>query len=160
MPTTVQFRRGTTAQNNAFTGAVGEITVDTDKQTLIVHDGTTAGGTALVAEDNSNLWSDINNADVDSAVETLDTWAVATYRTAKYVYAIENAAKTEYQGGEIIVTHNGTASFLTEYAVVHTGNNHLMTFSTDVSAGNVNLKASAHEPNSSIRLKRLLIAVA
>ena len=33
MPTTVQFRRGTTAQNNAFTGAVGEITIDTDKDT-------------------------------------------------------------------------------------------------------------------------------
>jgi len=160
MPTTVQFRRGTTAQNNAFTGAAGEITVDTDKNTLIMHDGTTAGGHTLVNDENTNLWSDINNTDVDSAVETLDTWAVATYRTAKYVYAIENAAKTEYQAGEIIITHNDTASFLTEYAVVHTGNSHLMTFSTDVSAGNVNLKASAHEPNSSIRLKRLLIAVA
>ena len=47
MPTTVQFRRGTTAQNNAFTGAVGEVTVDTDKNTLVVHDGSTAGGKAL-----------------------------------------------------------------------------------------------------------------
>ena len=40
----VQLRRGTTAQTNAFTGAVGEVTVDTDKKTLVVHDGTTAGG--------------------------------------------------------------------------------------------------------------------
>ena len=47
MPTTVQFRRGTTAQNNAFTGAVGEISVDTDKKTLVVHDGSTAGGSTL-----------------------------------------------------------------------------------------------------------------
>ena len=44
MPTVVQFRRGTTAQNDAFTGAVGEISVDTDKDTLRVHDGSTAGG--------------------------------------------------------------------------------------------------------------------
>ena len=44
MPTVVQFRRGTTAQNDAFTGAVGEISVDTDKDTLRVHDGATAGG--------------------------------------------------------------------------------------------------------------------
>jgi hypothetical protein len=49
MPTTVQFRRGTTAQNNAFTGAVGEVTVDTDKNTLVVHDGSTAGGVALTS---------------------------------------------------------------------------------------------------------------
>ena len=48
MPTVVQFRRGTTAQNDAFTGAVGEISVDTDKDTLRVHDGATAGGFELL----------------------------------------------------------------------------------------------------------------
>ena len=44
MPTILQHRRGTTSQNNAFTGSVGEISVDTDLDTLRVHDGTTAGG--------------------------------------------------------------------------------------------------------------------
>ena len=44
MPTILQHRRGTTSQNNAFTGALGEISVDTDLDTLRVHDGTTAGG--------------------------------------------------------------------------------------------------------------------
>lgn len=48
MPTVVQFRRGTTGQNNAFTGAVGEISVDTDLSTLRVHDGATAGGAEIV----------------------------------------------------------------------------------------------------------------
>ena len=43
----LQLRRGTTAQTNAFTGAVGEVTVDTDKKTVVVHDGTTVGGTVL-----------------------------------------------------------------------------------------------------------------
>ena len=44
MSTQVQFRRGTTTQNNAFTGAQGELSVDTDLKTLRLHDGTTAGG--------------------------------------------------------------------------------------------------------------------
>ena len=44
MPTTLQFRRGTTSQNNSFTGSVGEVSVDTDLDTLRVHDGSTAGG--------------------------------------------------------------------------------------------------------------------
>lgn len=48
MPTQVQFRRGTTTQNNNFTGAVGEITVDTNLDVLRVHDGNTAGGFAMV----------------------------------------------------------------------------------------------------------------
>lgn len=43
----IQLRRGTTADTNAFTGAVGEVTVDTDKKTVVVHDGVTAGGTVL-----------------------------------------------------------------------------------------------------------------
>ena len=40
----IQFRRGTTAQHDSFTGAVGEVTVDTDKDVVVVHDGSTAGG--------------------------------------------------------------------------------------------------------------------
>ena len=44
MATQVQFRRGTTSQNNAFTGAQGELTIDTDVWTIRIHDGTTAGG--------------------------------------------------------------------------------------------------------------------
>lgn len=43
----IQLRRGTTTKHNAFTGAVGEVTVDTDKKTVVVHDGTTVGGTVL-----------------------------------------------------------------------------------------------------------------
>lgn len=40
----VQFRRGTTAQHSTFVGAPGELTVDTDKKTVVVHDGVTPGG--------------------------------------------------------------------------------------------------------------------
>lgn len=43
----VQQRRGTTAQHSTFTGLSGEITVDTDKKTIVVHDGSTAGGIPL-----------------------------------------------------------------------------------------------------------------
>ena len=49
MPTTLTFRRGTTSQNNSFTGAAGEISVDTDKKTLRLHDASTAGGSEIVA---------------------------------------------------------------------------------------------------------------
>ena len=44
MPTQLQFRRGTTAQNNSFTGVVGEISIDTDTDNIRVHDGSNAGG--------------------------------------------------------------------------------------------------------------------
>ena len=44
MATAIQWRRGNTSQTANFTGLVGEITVDTDLSTVIVHDGSTAGG--------------------------------------------------------------------------------------------------------------------
>ena len=57
MATQVQFRRGTTGQHSAFTGAVGEVTVDTEKKTVCIHDASQAGGFPLLREDftNSNL---------------------------------------------------------------------------------------------------------
>ena len=57
MATQVQFRRGTTGEHSGFTGAVGEVTVDTQKKVVCIHDATTAGGFPLLREDfsNSNL---------------------------------------------------------------------------------------------------------
>lgn len=46
----LQIRRGTTAQNNAFTGAQGELTMDTDLKGLRVHDNLTPGGFALATQ--------------------------------------------------------------------------------------------------------------
>ena len=58
----VQLRRGTTAENNSFTGAVGEITVDTTLSTIRVHDGVTQGGTTTTLPTLENIAPD---ADVD-----------------------------------------------------------------------------------------------
>lgn len=46
----IQIRRGTAAEHSAFTGAIGEITMDTTNKTLRVHDGTTPGGTILAKQ--------------------------------------------------------------------------------------------------------------
>jgi hypothetical protein len=40
----VQFRRGTTATHQSFTGEEGEVTVNTTTNELVVHDGVTVGG--------------------------------------------------------------------------------------------------------------------
>jgi hypothetical protein len=50
MPTVLQFRRGTTAQNNSFTGSAGELSIDTDLDVIRVHDGSHPGGYAQVGQ--------------------------------------------------------------------------------------------------------------
>ncbi len=62
MPTQVQFRRGTTTQNESFTGAVGELSVDTTLDTIRVHDGSTAGGIRLAK------YSEIQSGDITAVV--------------------------------------------------------------------------------------------
>ena len=68
MATQVQHRRGTSAQHTSFTGAVGEITVDTDKKTAVVHDASTAGGIPLARQDlaNSKVRSEEHTSELQS----------------------------------------------------------------------------------------------
>ena len=54
MAIAVQRRRGSTADHAAFTGLAGEITVDTSKQVVVVHDGATPGGFPAAAEDHAH----------------------------------------------------------------------------------------------------------
>jgi hypothetical protein len=75
----LQLRGGTTAEHASFTGAVREVTVDTTKDTLVVHDGTTAGGHALSTA-----------ADVSAALATLVDSAPATLNTLNELAAALN----------------------------------------------------------------------
>ena len=64
----LKLRRGTTTQHASFTGAEGELTIDTTKDTAVVHDGTTQSGHTLLREDMSNLPAGtIDNADVNAS---------------------------------------------------------------------------------------------
>lgn len=60
----LQLRGGTTAQHSTFTGALREVTVDTDKDTLVVHDGSTAGGFPLAK------YSDLSSIDTNLVNDT------------------------------------------------------------------------------------------
>ena len=64
----LKLRRGTTTQHGSFTGAEGEVTIDTTKDTAVVHDGSTQAGRPLLREDMSNLPAGtIDNADVNAS---------------------------------------------------------------------------------------------
>ncbi len=57
----LKLRRGTDTQHSSFTGAEGEVTVNTTNDSLHVHDGTTAGGTELAKADLSNVDGSLSN---------------------------------------------------------------------------------------------------
>jgi hypothetical protein len=98
------------------------------------------------------------NADVDSAVENLDTWAHASYRGAKYYISANNTGKTELQNIECMVVHNGTTAFITTYNDIYTGNNALIALTADISGSDVRLRVSGNEANTAVKLYRILLA--
>ena len=95
MPTTqLQLRRGNTAQTAIFTGAVGEVTVDTDKKTLIVHDGVTSGGTEISLKTRTDsAYDQANTATSDAA--TADEKAVSAGSYANSAYDQANTVTSD-----------------------------------------------------------------
>jgi len=128
MSTQVQYRRGTATENNAFTGALAEITVDTTNWTLRVHNGVTAGGggniatvayvTAQIAALSANSITDgtsnvkvYNNGNVATTVAgTANVLVVTT--TGANIAGTLNATGTIVGGSLSVSTGNITAGNL------------------------------------------------
>lgn len=94
MAKTLQFRRGTTAELSSVTGAEGELFVDTTKDTVVVMDGSTAGGKPLATE--AYVGTAISNL-VDSApgaLDTLNELAAALGDDANFATSISNTVAT------------------------------------------------------------------
>jgi len=104
MSTQVQYRRGTDAQNNAFTGALAEITVDTTNGTLRVHDGATAGGSNIATVDY-----------VDTSISSLSANSISLGTTSVNIPA---------SGGNVVITVGGSgiATFTSEGIINNMGN--------------------------------------
>jgi microcystin-dependent protein len=102
MATILKFRRYTTSALAAVTGAIGELIIDTDKDTVTVHDGTTAGGKPLATE-----------SGVDSAITT----ALSSYYTSTSVdSAITTALSSYYTSTEVDTAISGINTALEDYA--------------------------------------------
>lgn len=79
----LQIRRGTSAQNDNFTGLNGEITMDTTNKTVRIHDGETLGGFALARHD------EIDTEPFDINDVSADFWTAlfATYQTHSVIHS-------------------------------------------------------------------------
>ena len=115
----LKLRRGTDTQHSTFTGAAGEVTVNTTNDSLHVHDGTTAGGTELAKADLSNVDGSLsNNLGFADNVE-------ARFGT----------------GGDLRLSHDGTNSSITN----NTGHLYIRNNFDDDDGGNVYIQAKNGE---------------
>ena len=94
----LKLRRGTTTQHGSFTGAEGEVTVDTTKDTAVVHDGSTAGGHPLAKQDLSNVTANTVKTLINSATDS-NTFTDADHTKLD---GIETGATADQTASEIV----------------------------------------------------------
>jgi hypothetical protein len=117
---------------------------------------TTVGATGLALTSGGAVTFNETGTSFGTSATVIDSFAAATYRTAKYVVSVTNGSN--YQAAEVLVTHNGTNAYSTTYAVVTSGPT-LATFTADISAGNVVLKATGTATGNVVKVQKTYIAV-
>ena len=99
----------------------------------------------------------------NTALQVVDSFAATSARTVKYLLQV-NATAIGFQSTEIMLLHNGTDAFLTEYATLtsNTVQGNMAVFTVNVASGNVNLLISPttnSTTTSTVNFQRTTIAV-
>jgi len=90
------------------------------------------------------------------ANQVVDSFQTASYRTAKYL--VQMTAGTNYHSTEILLIHDGTTVYMTEYGTIFTSAS-LGTFDGDISSGLVRLLVTPANINTTIKIQRLSVTV-
>ena len=123
MATEIKLRRGTKAQhddNAGFTGAVGEITVDTTDDTLRVHDGSLKGGHVLAK------LSDVEAS--DTLAELSDTSITSTAAGHILIHDGSDSFDNKAVSGAITINSSGVTALASGQALTNLGGGSGTTF--------------------------------
>lgn len=119
----------------------------------------TGNGTANIVQYIANT----KNLTTNTALQVVDSFAVTTARSVKYLLQV-NATAIGFQSTEIMLLHNDTDAFLTEYATLtsNTVQGNMAVFTVSVASNNVNLLISPttnSTTTSTVNFQRTTIAV-
>lgn len=132
---------------NVVTGELGTIETKLVSPDAIITggsiDNTEIGAATPAAGTFTSLASDslVANAtvNVSGSPVIVDQFEVNTADVAKYVLKIKNQATNAVTGQELVIAHNGTTTFQSEYGIVHTATS-LGTFSSNIESSMVTLR--------------------
>ena len=91
-----------------------------------------------------------------TAQVAIDTFATATYRTAKYL--VQMTSGTAYHAIELIAIHDGTTVQLAQYGEIKTGAS-LGTFDATIATGTLSLLFTATNATTTVKFNRTLLVV-
>ena len=161
MSTNIKLKRSAISGRIPATGdlALGELAINTYDGKLFMkkNDGTESivditagggGGGAAYTTDSTEL----STTDADQVV---DFFSRSLYRTVKYY--VEFSTASAYQATELLLTHDGTTVYITEYATIASGSN-LGTINSDISGENVRLLVTPVNINMTVKFARIEVA--
>ncbi len=130
-------------------GASAGLTFNKDSNTLLVGNTLVLG---IVTE------TSISTTTTGTSAQTLDSFAVASFRAAKYVVSVKDTIANGYQSSEILILQDGGNAYITEYAVLQS-NGSLGVFTADISTGNARLQFTPVTTGSTVKISKILIPV-
>ncbi len=96
-----------------------------------------------------------------STTETsMDTFAIGTYRSAKYEVSISDATSGEYEFTELSIVHNGTTGSVSQYGTVLTASTELASFGVDININTLRIRVIPASANSTVfKFKKILVDI-
>ena len=85
-----------------------------------------------------------------------DTYSATTHRTSKFLIELAIDSDNKYHATEILLTHNGTTVFMSQYGHV-TSDSSLGEFDADINSGNVRLLVTPSLNDTTIKTQRITI---
>lgn len=82
--------------------------------------------------------------------ETVSIAASATYRSVKATISASNSTTSNFATTEVLLVHDGTTVYLTEYGSVNSGTSPWTTIDADISAGNIRLLVTSSAASSTV----------
>ncbi len=84
-----------------------------------------------------------------SSNQLLDSVAASSVRTLRYIVQVANTTTSEFHATSLMIIHDGTTVYLTEYGTVLTGNS-LATFDADINGGNLRILVTPTNASSTV----------
>jgi hypothetical protein len=85
--------------------------------------------------------------------QIIDSWSTSDFRSAKYHIQIYSPSEDSYSISELFLLHHAGEVYITEYAIVNTGN-YLASYSASIFNGTVRLLCSPKNAINSIKVFR------
>jgi hypothetical protein len=140
-----------------LTSTYGLITVTVDDPGVLYtgSNGNITSNTVIMKYDGTTGYRGTLEISVDKTPVQIHSFPANTYRSAKYVVQVQNSTVGAYEASEVMVIHNDSFAYRTQYNMVSTLANAaaLGNITVAISSGNVNLYYQGNSVGNKVKVK-------